>query len=154
MSLTQTQMIALLKEEVKGLTPYLVDDDYENACLDSSRETGWSFPVSDGFQTYWTKQRAKRHIFFYLMSESAHKFHAKAFKLNQRFEHYFSLIKMMDEQFTAIQESNPEEFANGGVEAYAAFGSMVSSGFSYNGVGEETTYDDSNLTEVWPNDNS
>ena len=74
MSLTKNQMMTLLEKEVKGLTSYLDSDDYSNACDDASRETGFTFPVADGFQTLWMKSRAKRHIFFYLLTESAHKF--------------------------------------------------------------------------------
>jgi hypothetical protein len=138
--MTKDEMVALLKEEVKGLTSALTDPtDYDNASSDASREIGWSFPVVGDFKIYWMKYRAKRHLYFYLVSESAHKFKVKQFSLDHRFKHYKALIEMMDAEFVAIQEERPDEFA--GVDEYELFGTKVDAGFAYDQTGKDITYD-------------
>ena len=149
MSLTKSQMATLLEQEVKGLTSYLDSDDYSNACDDASRETGFSYPVADGFQTLWVKSRAKRHIFFYLLTESAHKFKYEQINLQHRFEHYRDIIKYMDEQWVIAQEENALELA--GVDAVNALGTKIDAGFAYETqTGRDRTYDDDNVTILSP----
>ncbi|RLI01786.1 hypothetical protein DRO30_03600, partial [Candidatus Bathyarchaeota archaeon] len=82
--MTKSELITLLEEEIKGLSSYLISSDYSNACDDASKETGWSFPVSGDFKIFWIKQRAKRHLFFYLLTESAHKFKFEQINLQHR----------------------------------------------------------------------
>jgi hypothetical protein len=106
--MTEDEAVVLLKQEVKSLSTYLEDEDYNNALSDSRRETGWTFPTSSDFRSYWLKTRAKRHLFFYLATESARKFKVKQFSLDQRFKHYMILIDSMDEKFLAAQEEHPE----------------------------------------------
>jgi len=147
-ALTKDQVIDLLKEEVKGLTSYLVDIDYSNAVDNVSRETGWSSPFSGNFQELWIKNRAKRHLFFYLLSESAHKFKIKQINLQHRFEHYYDLIYGkggLDAEWEKAKEDHPEEFLDDflpdgvGVENY--FGTKVDAGFQYEPqTGKDTTY--------------
>jgi hypothetical protein len=151
MSLTKNQMVTLLEKEVKGLTSYLDSDDYSNACDDASRETGFSYPVADGFQTLWMKSRAKRHIFFYLLTESAHKFKYEQINLQHRFEHYRDIIKYMDTQYATAIEEFAFEFA--GVSAVNALGTKIDAGFSYESqTGRDRTYDDDNVTILSPKD--
>lgn len=146
MSLTQTQLITRLKQEVKGLTSYLVDDDYTNASTDAINEFASSYPVSDQEMQVWVKRRAKRHLFFYLMSEAAHKFKFEQINLQQRFEHYRDLIKSEDAAFLAFMEERPDLFA--GVETFKMFTTKVDAGFSYDSIGHDTTYDDIDDNEV------
>jgi hypothetical protein len=130
-------MITLLEKEVKGLTSYLDSDDYSNACDDASRETGFSYPVADGFQTLWMKSRAKRHIFFYLLTESAHKFKYEQINLQHRFEHYRDIIKYMDAEYEKALEENTK----------------IDAGFAYEPqIGRDRTYDDDNVTILSPKD--
>lgn len=138
----ESQLIDKLKEEVKNLTKYLTSpSDYKNAIDDALRETGWVLPAETNFKIYWIKQRARRHLFFMLLSESAHKFKYKQINLQQRFGHYSKLIEKMDEDFAAIQESNPAEFS--GVDAFKAFGTVAGAGFSYEPLtGRDITYDE------------
>lgn len=146
MSLTKTQLITRLKQEVKGLTTYLVDDDYANASDDAVNEFGESFPVSGQELEYWIKRRAKRHLFYYLMSESAHKFKFEQINLQHRFEHYHLLIKTEDEAFVAFMEERPDLFA--GVDTFKLFTTKIDAGFSYDKLGRDTTYDDIEDNEV------
>lgn len=146
MALTETNLITKLKQEVKGLTTYLVDDDYVNAATDAINEFGDSFPVSGQELEFWVKRRAKRHLFYYLMTEAAHKFKFEQINLQQRFEHYRELIKTEDEAFVSFMEERPDLFA--GVDTFKMFTSQVSAGFSYDSLGRDTTYDDIDDNEV------
>jgi len=140
--MTRDEMLELLPLEVRGLNNYLVDEDYSNACDDAARDTGWSFPITDDFRILWQKNRAKRHLFFYLLSESAHKFKYEGISLNQRFDHYFTLVNKMDSEFEKVQETHPEEFMT--VDSYLLFGTKIDAGFSYDEVGRDTTYFEDN----------
>ncbi len=125
------------------------ENEYENAAGDASRETGWSFPVSGNFKEYWIKQRMKRHLFFYLYTESAHKFKYKQINLNHRFDHYGKMLKMMDEAYVKAVDERPDLFA--GVSVSHLFGTKVSAGFSYQrGTGRDTTYRESNEVDFGP----
>jgi hypothetical protein len=143
--MTRDDLLDLLPTEVKGLSNYLVTEDYENAVTDASNETGWAFPItgSDATQTsfmeYWIKYRAKRHLFFYLMSESAHKFKYDVISLNQRFDHYALILKTMDAAWEKFMAENPELFFTG--DAANWFCTKIDAGFAYNEVGEDITYD-------------
>lgn len=151
MSLSKQQMVTLLEKEVKGLTNYLDSDDYNNACDDASRETGFSFPVADGFQTLWMKSRAKRHLFFYLLTESAHKFKYEQINLQHRFEHYRDIIQYMDEKYELAIEEFAYEFA--GVSAVNILGTKIDAGFAYEPqTGRDMTYTEDNVTIVSPKD--
>jgi len=152
MSLSKQAMVTLIEQEVKGLTSYLDSTDYNNACDDASRETGFAFPVADGFSTLWVKSRAKRHIFFYLLTESAHKFKYEQINLQHRFDHYRDIIQYMDEQWAIAQEENAIELA--GVSAVNALGTKIDAGFSYEPqTGRETTYNEDNVTILSPTEN-
>ena len=139
--MTEAELIAKIKEEVKNLTTYLEDPvDYENALADAYRETGWAVPITSDFQLVWIKQRARRHLFFMLLSESAHKFKYDKINLQDRFKHYSTLVKMMDEKFAKAITDNPTEFA--GVDAYKLFGTVAGTGLAYEPLtGRNITYD-------------
>ena len=112
--------------------------DYENAADAASRET-WSLPVSGNFKIHWMLERGKRHLFFYLATQTAKKYKIKAISLNQKFDHYFKLIDYMDKAFEKIVEERPDEFA--GVDPYKLFGSKIDAGFAYDPLGKDITYD-------------
>jgi len=141
--MTKAEFITLVTQEVKGLSSYLVAIDYENAADDASRETGWSFPVTGDFKIYWVKQRIKRHLFFYLYTESAHKFKYKQINLQHRFDHYDKMIAKMDVVYAAAIEERPDLFA--GVSISHLFGTKIDAGFHYqSGTGRDTTYREEN----------
>lgn len=146
---TQAEMITLITAEVKGLSSYLADADYTNATNDASRETGWSYPVTGDFKIYWMKQRSKRHLYEYLLTESAHKFKYEQINLNQRFDHYSKLIKRMDEDFVNIQESRPDQFAN--VDTFKLFSTKIDAGFAYMPqTGQDITYSSNQQVNFGP----
>lgn len=149
----QDELIATLVTEVKGLSNYLTEpDDYLNAISDACRETSWALPVTTDFKILWLKERAKRYLFFYLLSESAFKFKFENINLQQRFEHLRVLIDYMDKQFVVAQESNPTEFAS--ADSFQLFGSKIDAGFLYeNQTGVDLTYeDDYNLVQIKPDE--
>jgi len=139
---TKAEMIVLITAEVKGLSSEFESDDYTNACNDAARETGWAFPVTTDFKIFWQKQRAKRHLYSYLLAEKSDEFKVRQINLQQSFEHLIKMVADMDTAFLAIQESRPEEFA--GVDAYKMFGTQIDAGFQYDDLGKDTTYGDNN----------
>lgn len=150
---TKSEMTTLLQQEVKGLTSYLVDDDYSNACDDAARETGWAFPVSGDTKIYWQKERAKRHLHFYLASESSHKFKYKQISLQHRFEHHWKIIETMDKKWKDAEEGLIIELS--GAENYELFGTKVDAGFAYEEqTGRDITYDNDQIVIHSPNEAS
>lgn len=148
MSLTKEQLILKLQKEVKGLHTYLVNEDYENAADDAVNEFETSYPISGQLIEFWVKKRAKRHIFYYLLTESAHKFKFEQINLQHRFDHYYKLIQTEDEQLAAFMEERPDLFS--GVDSFKMFGTKIDAGFAYDEVGKDITYDDDQLVEFNP----
>ena len=144
------ELIALIMEEVKSLSTVLEPEDYDNAVDDALRETGWTLPTTVNFRIHWLKMRAKRHIFFYLATESARKFKVKQFSLDQRFKHYMILIKDMDKNYEDAMELHPEEFTD--ADPSALFGSKIDAGFAYDGFGRDITYDSDQEVIISPSD--
>uniref|UniRef100_A0A6M3J8E4 Uncharacterized protein n=1 Tax=viral metagenome TaxID=1070528 RepID=A0A6M3J8E4_9ZZZZ len=151
--MTKDEMITQLQQEVKGLTAYLGSEDYTNACDDAAKETGWSFPVSNSTAIYWQKQRSLRHLLSYLLYESAHRFKYKMINLQHRFEHYKTLIEMMDKKWEAAKDELIVELA--GVSGYQFFGTKVDAGFAYEEqTGRDITFDTEQIVIHHPNENS
>ena len=151
--MTRTEMITRLQQEIKGLTSNFSQIDYENAINAAERDTGWSMPQSTNFKVKWLMDRSKRHLFFFLMSESAAKFRFKAIHLQHKFEHYRLVIADMDKRFTEAQAEFAFEFAD--VSSYELAGTKIDAGFSYEPLtGRDTTYDENNQTLIHPNENS
>lgn len=140
---TKAELTTLLTQEVKGLSSNFDDDDYSNALDDAEREIGWAFPVAAGFRTFWMKNRAKRHLYFYLVTEATEEFQVRKLYLHQKFDHLKAMIVYMDDKFEAIQESRPEEFA--AVSSVNAFGTQIDAGFRYDDFGQDLTYDDESI---------
>ena len=151
--MTKAELTTLLKQELKGLTSSLNDDDYSNAIDAAERDTGWSMPQTEDFNLKWIIERSKRHIFFYLMSEAAHKFRYEDIHLQHRFDHYSRLIEHMDAEFEKAQNEYAFEFA--GVPAYEQMGHKLDAGFAYESqTARDYTYDDDNIVLIHPNENS
>lgn len=151
--MTKAEMTTLLEQEVKGLSSYLESEDYSNALDDASRETGWAFPISGDTKIYWQKQRGKRHLHFFLVSETAHKFKYKQISLNQRFEHHWKIISGMDKTWENAKEDLLVELS--GAETHELFGTKVDAGFAYQDeTGHDITYDESQKVIHTPNEAS
>jgi len=146
--MTKQEMQDLIKIEIMSVAGKVDLDDYRNACDDASRETGWSFPVSGDFKIHWMKERAKRHLFFYLLTQHAKDYKFEKNEMQQRFANYMKLITFMDIAFVAIQEQRPDQFAN--ASPYELFGSKIDAGFRYDSVGRDITYYDDNEVIITP----
>ncbi len=151
--MTQDELRALIKEEVKGLTAKLTDPtDYDNAIDNAERET-WTLPQTSDFRILWLKRRSKRHLYDFLLSEASEKFKVKDKFLNQKFDHYLKLVEREDKEFEKAQEDNTEEFAD--VSSFNLFGTKIDAGFQYQDqTGIDTTYSDGNEVLSAPNSNS
>jgi hypothetical protein len=135
-----------LKSEVKGLDSYLDPIDYQNAVVKAQQDTGYALPVTSTSLIFWILERAKRHLFFSLLSESAHKFKVKQYNLQHRFEHYRSIVEYMDTQWKEYLDEI-------GVDEQAIFmgGMKIDAGFQYDEeTGKDTTYDSENRVIFTP----
>lgn len=151
--MTKTELTILLQQEMKGLTVSLNGDDYDNAVASAERDTTWSLPQTTNFKVKWLIERSKRHLFFYLLSESASKFRFKNIHLQHRFEHYSKLIDRMDKDFEKAMEDDAFEFA--GVSSFEIGGHKIDAGFASQGqTGRDFTYDEENVVIITPNENS
>ena len=136
--------------QVKGLDTYLTPEDYTQAVENAQRDTGWILPTSNSDKIHWLIERTKRHLFFMLMSESAHKFKVKQYSLHHRFEHYRDLIKMMDETWETYLEQVPIDPEN----AIAIGGTKIDAGFQYDeDTGRDLTYSEDNQVIFTPTEN-
>ena len=122
--------------------------DYTNAIESAEQELGWTLPISDSYQQLWIKNRSKRYLFFFLLTESAHKFKFEQINLQHRFDHYKELIKSMDEEFQKELEARPEKFSN--VSATHLFGTQINAGFKNDALGRDATYDSDVTVDFFP----
>jgi hypothetical protein len=146
--MTKQELILKLEKEFKGSQKYLDPEDYENASDDAIKEFETSYPVSGQILEYWVKKRAKRHLFYYLLTESAHKFKFEQINLQHRFDHYSKLVEIEDGQFKEFMEERPDLFA--GVDSFKMFGTKIDAGFAYSEYGRDITYRDDQLVEFDP----
>lgn len=150
--MTESELITLVTEEIKGLSSQFVVVDYKNAVSDAQRET-WDLPQSTDFKIKWLKERTKRHLLSYLLDESVYKFKYKNISLGDRFKHLSTRVESMDEAFDKVQEEYVYEFA--GVNSYEMFPNQIDSGFAtQNQTGKDITYDEDQEVQVHPNENS
>ena len=144
MSYTADQVVAIVVQEVKGLSDLFTSDDYTNARVTAEAELGWTFPV-EGFRFIWMKNRIKRHLIYILLFDSAKSFKIKQYNLQHKFEHYRAMIRDMDRDFEEEMAANIAEFA--GVDSFKLFGVKIDAGLSYDTTGNETTYDEDRLVK-------
>jgi hypothetical protein len=133
---TDADLIALVTQEIKGLSSLLVPDDFTNAVAESKRETTYSIPNSVDFEIRWLRLRTIRHLLFMLWMESATKFKVKQLSLNQKFDHFGALITKMDEEYAASKDEILD------VDVVKYFGVRIDAGFAYDEIGRDLTYSD------------
>ena len=149
--MTKQEMIDLVEIEIKSLAANFEYEDYMAAADDAVRDTNFTFPTSVAFQIKWLKERVKRHLFFMLYTERAHKFKVNQISLHQRFDHYGKLIWSLDQKFEKILEEEIYQFA--GVNPTQAFAHQIGPGFAYDkNTGEDITYQQSNRVPIKPSD--
>lgn len=148
--MTESDLITQVTREIRGLSSNFIADDFTDAVDAAQRDTGFTLPTTVDFQIKWLIERTKRALYFGLCSENAESFKFKQMSLNQKFDNFYKLIAFMDAAFDKAIAENPTEFAGG--EPYELFGSKVDAGFSYDDLGEDTTYDEENIVQVTPGD--
>jgi len=137
--MTSAELVTRIQQDFVAQANDLVDPtDYDNAVASAGRDIGIALPVTTDFLIKAYIERSTRHLFFILMIASARKFRAEAFHLDQRYEHYKELVKMLDEKWEIDQAENVYELA--GASKEDMFGTQIPSGFSTNSLGEDTTY--------------
>jgi hypothetical protein len=147
--MTEDELITEVTNEIKGLSTHFDATDYAQAVDDAERDTGFTLPATDDGQIKWLKRRTKRHLFYMLWTESAHKFKFEQINLQHRFEHYKQLIEKEDLDFEKALE---DEILFADVNDTQLFGHKIDAGFSQDDYGRDTTYDEDNLVAVTPTD--
>jgi len=148
--MTESELIAVLEREVSDLSIQFESYNYTDAINRAKEDTGFSLPTTDVFQIKWLNNRSKRHLIFLLLTKNADKFRVKQIHLQNRFEHYLSMIKLMDEEFDKAQVDYIYEFAQ--VSSSQAFGHKVDAGFAYDVFARDITYDEDQKVIVSPGD--
>lgn len=137
MSITNAQEHAItLQRALSSLADNLGTGELDFAALQSMNELGWSYPITDSKKSFWVVQRAKRHALDLLRTVASSKFRYKQIHLNQRFDHYNTLIKTWDREFASAMKHEPVLL---GVDMEDAFGTYVRNGFIYDQHGNEIT---------------
>lgn len=149
--MTSDELKTLLATELMGLASRYESDDYDNAIDAAERDTGWTMPVTDSFQIKWMIERSKRALFAMRLHASADKFKYDRASINQRFDHFFKLVQMMDKEFLDAKAEDPAAFA--GVDDFHLFGTKIDAGFAYEAQSNrEMTYADDNLVVFAPDE--
>jgi len=123
---------------MKGASSEKVSDDgFKKAVVQAQSELNWSVPLSDPIQEYWMIERTKRFVTYILLFESAHKFQYKKISLQHRFKHYKDLLEMMDAEFLAAIENNPDKFDTSTGSELSIY---LTNGFTYDSDGSVPNY--------------
>jgi len=143
--MTSGELIIKVQQELKSLASKLVSVDFENAVDSAETDTGWTLPQTSNYRIRWMLQRTKRHLYDMLRSESAHKFKVEGINLQQRFDHYNTLITEMDKEWENEQESPMDDVSG-------VAGVKISSSFVYDKVGLDISGD--NDSDIYPSEES
>lgn len=130
------ELISKISTSLGSSSDLLEPEGLEFAALQAINELGWSYPISNSRREFWCIQRGKRHALDLLRVQSAHRFKYKQISLNQRFDHYQSLIESMDKSFYEALEKDP---ILSGVDMSKAFGTYIENGFVYDQFGNDIT---------------
>ena len=142
MNPASTDELVEIVENLMGASYDKVSDEGKVlACDLAQTELEWSLPQTDSFRLYWIVQRARRHLVYILLCETAHKFRFKEIHLHNRFKQYHQLVELMDDEFQKAIDARPLDFDHlASNTTDGAFGLYVTSGFNYNYAGEDLTY--------------
>lgn len=137
-------MLSTIEEVRNAVTPLIGEigakievTDFDASISQALLELNWSLPV-EGSYAYWVIERTKRHVYWNLLSGSAHKFRYKEIFLQNRFTQYLQLVKMMDATFREAVEKDMEIFDT---DVYPELLSYVTNGFVYDDLGRDLTYE-------------
>jgi len=144
---TTSEFVTEIEKAISSSASYLESEETEFAATQALRELGFSLPVDNKKKEYWCIERGKRHALDILRTVSAHKFKYKQLSLNQRFEHYNTLLDKMDADFEKALNSDPDlmdidvtKFFGVYLEnsiVYDQFGNDISKELNYYGIDNE-----------------
>lgn len=106
-----------------NLSSNMTDDIYSVAESIALDELGWAVPTDDSFQIIWIAKRIRRHAIDIFYVQAAESVTHKSTKLDQKFDHYASMIENMDKEFSNAMEQYMDKFAN--VDPTKIFGTYV-----------------------------
>lgn len=133
---TQEALISTTKDVMGGSFDKVSDAGYVQATTQAELELSITYPITSTLISYWAVERVRRHVIYVLMVEAAHKFQYKQIHLENRFKHYIQLIEKMDSDWLIAMEDS-EEFGS----VYSEFCHYLSTGFIYDALGRDITYD-------------
>jgi len=133
----EQELISFVKDMMGASSEKVSDDGFKKAVVQAQSELNWSVPLSDPFQEYWMIERTKRFVTYILLFESAHKFQYKKISLQHRFKHYKDLLEMMDAEFLAAIENNPDKFDTSTGSELSIY---LTNGFTYDSDGSVPNY--------------
>jgi hypothetical protein len=136
-------LTGLIEIQLSSLSTLITADGYELVCDQTMQELGWSYPLTTSAKLFWAMKRGTRHAMYILLIASANKFKYKLVNLQHRFEHFQKLIADMDKEFATAMASEPSLFCTVGSadpNAFRMFGTKIDAGFSYDSIGNDTTY--------------
>ena len=139
---SREELIQAVKTLMGASFDKVSDEGFNQACMNAEAELGWTYPISDARKSYWMVERAKRHVVYILMVESAHKFQYKQIHIEHRFKHYIQLIERMDQEFAQAIEDFPElfdEMLTSGL-GVGVLGIYNGPGYIYDELGRDLTY--------------
>jgi len=136
----QTDIITLVQAQMSSSVSLITDVGYDSAVNSALSELGWILPENDPTRIWWITKRSLRHATFILYFAAGQNFKYKQINLDQRFDHYGLLIKMMDQEYVEALRTQAALFA--GVPIHKQFGTRIRAGFKYDSVGGDLTYND------------
>jgi len=136
MTIESKAALVSIVETLIGSSSTAISSDGLSSAVDMAlMELPWTFPLTNPQKEFWITERARRHVLYVLMVESAHKFKYKEISLQHRFNNYFKLIDMMDTKFEKALEDFPDIFDV--LPTYPSLCDYITSGFVYDQYGRD-----------------
>jgi len=135
---SKSALITIVESLMGGSYSTVSSDGYSGAVDQALNELPFTFPITDSHEKYWIVERARRHVIYVLLTESAHKFKYKEISLQHRFANYFKLISKMDADFEKALNDFPELFDV--LPTYSTLCEYITNGFVYDQFGRDFTY--------------
>jgi hypothetical protein len=95
--------------------------------------------VSGSFKEHWIVERTKRHALYYMLTSVSSDFKYEAINLQQPWEHYWEMVKLMDADYKEALLNNPDKFPVDEADP-SSLGSYLTAGFKYDDLGRDLTY--------------
>lgn len=148
--MTLVELQTTLEAQVRGFSDDLGEGDYTNAITEALREVVCAFPVTDAAKVLWLQRRAKRHLLFLIALDFSSNYRIDNVHKQQRFDNLLRLIQNEDKAWEKALEDDPMLGVD--VDASELFGTAVTTGFAYDSLGRDRTYDDDQLVGITPGD--